>query len=90
MGVMVQEYCNTYTQCQAGSPYNMSELMLVTEMPPAPWHTLHTAILDPRREVYMMMMTHNNTPHSVTGKTPAEILMKRFQRTNLPSLPALQ
>ena len=65
--------------------------MLVTEMPPAPWHTLHTAILDdkdPRREVYMMMMSHNNTPHSVTGKTPAEILMKRFQSTNLPSLPA--
>ena len=52
---------------------------------------IHTAILDdkdPRREVYMMMMTHNNTRHSVTGKTPAEIRMKGFQRTNLPSLPA--
>ena len=45
---------------------------------------IHTPILDdkdPRRE-------YNNTPHSFTGKTPAEILMKLFQRTNLPSLPA--
>ena len=52
---------------------------------------IHMAILDdkvPRREVYMLMMTHNHTPHSVTDTTPAEILMKRFQRTNLPSLPA--
>ena len=52
---------------------------------------IHTAILDdkdPRREVYMMMMTHNDTPHSATGETPPETLMKRFQRTNLPSLPA--
>ena len=52
---------------------------------------IHTAILDdkdPRREVYIMRITHNNTPHSVTGETPAEILIKRFQRTNLPSLPA--
>ena len=74
MGVMVQEYCDTYTQCQAGSPCNLSEPMIVTEMPPAPWHTLRTAILDdkdPRRE-------YNNTPHSFTGKTPAEILMKLF------------
>ena len=39
---------------------------------------IHTAILDdkdPRREVYMMIMTH-------------KILMQRFQRTNLPSIPA--
>ena len=45
---------------------------------------IQTPILDdkdPRRE-------YNNTPHSFTGKTPAEILMKLFQRTNLPSLPA--
>ena len=50
---------------------------------------IHTAILedkDPRREVYMMAMTHNNTPHSVTGKAPAEILMERTQKTNLPAL----
>ena len=45
---------------------------------------IHTLILDdkdPRRE-------YNNTLHSFTGKTPAEILMKLFQGTNLPSLPA--
>ena len=45
---------------------------------------IHTPILDdndPRSE-------YSNTPHSFTGKTPAEILMKLFQRTNLPSLPA--
>ena len=36
----------------------------------------------------MLMMTHNNAPHSATGETQAEILMKRYQRTNLPSLPA--
>ena len=45
---------------------------------------IHTAILDdkdPRRE-------YNNTPHSFTGKTPVEILIKLFERTKLPSIPA--
>ena len=41
----------------------------------------HMAMLDykvSRREVYMLMMSRNHTPHSVTDTTP---LTKRFQRT---------
>ena len=51
---------------------------------------IHAAVLedkDPRREVYIMAMTHNNTPHSVTGKAPSDILMGRNQTTCQPSQP---
>ena len=50
---------------------------------------IHTAILenkDPRWEVYMFAMMHNNTPQSVTGKVPADLLMHKPQKTNLPML----
>ena len=42
---------------------------------------------DPRREVHKFVLNYNNSIHSSTGKTPAELLMNRKVKTLLPQLP---
>ena len=49
----------------------------------------HTAFIDqndPREAVFRYLMTHRATPHSSTGKTPAEMLYNRPINTTIPIL----
>lgn len=41
---------------------------------------------DLRECVYDYLMMYNSTPHSVTGKTPAELFFRRQNRDKIPSL----
>ena len=39
---------------------------------------------DPRIEVRRMLLNYRNTPHPSTGKTPAELMIRRPIRTTIP------
>ena len=54
-----------------------------------PRKVVHTAVLekkDPREEVYKYLLSYRATPHSLTGRTPAELLFNRQIRTPVPML----
>ena len=51
--------------------------------------TLHAAVAsnqDPKVEVRRRLMNYRNTPHPSTGKTPAELMIRRQIRTRVPVL----
>ena len=48
---------------------------------------IHTAVADkkdPRRAVQSYLMAYRATPHTVTGRSPAELLFNRSIQTKLP------
>ena len=48
---------------------------------------LHTAVAnrkDPKRAVQSYLMAYRATPHTVTGRSPAELLFNRSIQTKLP------
>ena len=48
---------------------------------------VHAAVVsnqDPRLEVRRRLMNYRNTPHPSTGKTPAELMIRRQIRTRVP------
>lgn len=47
----------------------------------------HNNRVDYESALMTWLFTYRNTPHSITGKSPAEMLFGRVLRTNLPSLP---
>ena len=49
-------------------------------------HTAYSEKKDPRQEVYKYLLSYRATPHSTTGKTPAELLFSRKLRTPVPIL----
>ena len=49
-------------------------------------HTAYSEKKDPRQEVYKYLLSYRATPHSTTGKTPAELLFNRKLRTPVPIL----
>ena len=40
---------------------------------------------DPKLEITKFLINYRNTPHSATGKSPSELMMKRKIRTKIPS-----
>ena len=49
-------------------------------------HTAYSEKKDPRQGVYKHLLSYRATPHSTTGKTPAELLFNRKLRTPVPIL----
>ena len=49
-------------------------------------HTAYIEKKDPRREVYKYLLAYRATPHSTTGKTPAELLFNRKIKTPVTML----
>ena len=50
---------------------------------------VHTAIAmgqDPKVEVRRMLLNYRNTPHALTGKTPAELMIGRQIKTRIPTV----
>ena len=50
---------------------------------------VHAAVAsgqDPRVEVRRRLLNYRNTPHPSTGKTPAELMMRRQIKTRLPAI----
>ena len=53
---------------------------------------VHTATVegkDPRKEINTFLLQYCSTPHSTTGKSPAELLFGRKLKTKLPSTAAV-
>eukprot|EP00794_Sanderia_malayensis_P003941 gene3941-4486_t len=51
---------------------------------------IHTAVLekkDWKRSIYKFLLNYRSTPHSTTGKTPAELLFNRNIQNKLPDIP---
>ena len=51
------------------------------------WHTTRIEKKNFRQELYKFLRQYRSTPHSSTGKAPAEVLYSRQIRTRLPSVP---
>ena len=49
-------------------------------------HTAYSEKKDPRHEVYKYLLSYRATPHSTTGRTPAELLFNQKLRTPVPIL----
>ena len=49
-------------------------------------HTAYSERKDPQHEAYKCLLSYRATPHSTTGKTPAELLFNRKLRTPVPIL----
>ena len=51
------------------------------------WHTTRIEKKNFCQELYKFLRQYRSTPHSSTGKAPAEVLYSRQIRTRLPSVP---
>lgn len=49
-------------------------------------HTAYIERKDPREAVHRFLLSYRATPHSATGKTPAELLFNRSIRTPVPAV----
>ena len=50
------------------------------------WHTLMVECKNPKQEMYKLLRQYRATPHSSTGRAPAEVLFNRPFKTRLPNL----
>ena len=54
------------------------------------WKIALTEKKNPQQELYKFLRHYRATPHSTTGKPPAELLYKRKYKVRLPELPAYE
>ena len=50
------------------------------------WHSALVEKKNPRQELYKYLRNYRTTPHSSTGKSPAELLFNRPLKTRLPQM----
>ena len=49
------------------------------------WHTARVEQKNPKQELYKLLRQYRATPHTSTGRPPAELLFNRVYRTRLPT-----